>query len=79
MTRQEELRIIKKQIKIVDLIHRAGLQVWPCGASRLKIKSLVNMTERKPSLVIYLDQNSFYDFSAQEGGSVIDFYQMFFS
>ena len=78
MTRQEELRIIKKQIKIVDLIHRAGLQVWPCGPTRLKIKSLVNVTERKPSLVIYLDQNSFYDFSAQKGGSVIDFYQLLY-
>jgi len=78
MNRQEELAVIKQKIKIKDLVHQAGLQTWPCGPTRVKIKSLVNVTERKPSLVIYLDQNSFYDFSAQEGGSVIDFYQLLY-
>ncbi len=78
MNRKEELQVIKERVKIVDLIRHTGLQSWPSGPHRLKIRSLINVTEHKPSLVIYLDQNTFYDYSSAQGGSVIDFYQLLY-
>jgi len=79
MTRKEEIDYIKSHIRILDLARTAGIQLKPCGRNRYKCLSLIHLTETKPSLVIYDDQNSFYDYSAQEGGSVIDFYQLLYS
>lgn len=73
MTREEEILFIKENVKIFDLIQQAGIKWWKAGLNKVKIRSLINY-DKNPSCIIYTDKNDFYDFSANRGGSVIDFY-----
>ena len=74
MNRQKELETIKSKIRILDLARDAGVQLVPCGPDKWRCRSLTNITESRPSLVIYASQNTYYDYSSATGGSVIDYY-----
>ncbi len=60
---------IKRQLTIEDLLNRFGLEINSGGFVHSIYKE-----EKNPSLKIYPDTNSYYDFSTNKGGDVIDFY-----
>lgn len=66
---REDLDINKaKQYCIFYLAEQLGYRV-----RQNKIKSIFNPSEKTPSLHLYKDTNSYYDFSQHKGGDVIDF------
>lgn len=60
---------IKNRIRIIDLANSYGMKPDKNGF----IKSIYK-EEKTPSLKIYEKTNTFYDFSTQRGGDVINFY-----
>ena len=64
---------IKDQVNILDLVNRLGLNPNKSGF----IKSIFK-EEKNPSLKIYPESNSFYDYSAGKGGDVISFVESYF-
>lgn len=60
---------IKNRIRIIDLANSYGMKPDKNGF----IKSIYK-DEKTPSLKIYEKTNTFYDFSTQRGGDVINFY-----
>jgi len=72
----EELKVkntmieeIKNSVKIMDIAKSFGLH----RDKRGYLKSIYK-TEKTPSLKIYEDTNTFYDFATHQGGDVITFY-----
>jgi len=64
---------IKREINILDLLSRLGIEISKSGF----IKSIFK-EEKNPSLKIYPDSNSFYDFSSGQGGDIISFVEGYF-
>lgn len=60
---------IKSNLSIADLLNRLSLEINASGCIYSIYKE-----EKTPSLHIYFDTNSFYDFSTKTGGDVIQFY-----
>ncbi len=60
---------IKRQLTIEDLLNRLGLEINSGGFVHSIYKE-----EKNPSLKIYPKTDTYYDFSANKGGDVIDFY-----
>ena len=58
-------------LSIKELLNRLGLKPNASGF----IYSIYNPKERTPSLKIYFNTNKFYDYSTNNGGDVIDFYE----
>ena len=77
MTREEEIKYIKENVKIEDLIIQAGLYHRKHG-KYLRLYSLRN-AEKEPSLLVDTTKNAFFDNSAQIKGSVIDFYMYLYN
>jgi DNA primase len=69
----EILQTIRQNISIMELIRTAGIKYWKAGVNKYKIRSFRNF-DKNPSLIIYENKNDFYDFSANVGGDVIQFY-----
>lgn len=66
---REDLDIEKaKQYCIFSLAESLGYRI-----RQNKIKSIFNPSERTPSLHLFRDTNSYFDFSQNRGGDVIDF------
>jgi DNA primase len=70
---EEILQTIRQNISIMELIRTAGIKYKRAGISKYKIRSFRNF-DKNPSLIIYENKNDFYDFSANVGGDVIQFY-----
>jgi len=64
---------IKNQISISDLLNK--INIFPNKAGF--ILSIFKQ-EKTPSLKIYFDSNSFFDYSTNQGGDIIDFYKNYF-
>jgi DNA primase len=64
---------IKLQLTILELLNYLGIQTNSSGF----ILSIYKQ-ETKPSLKIYPDTNSYFDFSANTGGDLIKFYKDYF-
>lgn len=62
---------IKNRVKIIDIAKSFGLHPDKNGF----IKSIYK-DEKTPSLKIYEDTNTFYDFATHQGGDVITFYSV---
>ena len=62
---------IKNRVKIIDIAKSFGLHPDKNGF----IKSIYKV-EKTPSLKIYEDTNTFYDFATHQGGDVITFYSV---
>ncbi len=77
MTREQEIEYIKQNVKIEDLIIQAGIYYRKHG-KYLRLYSLRN-AEKEPSLLIDTSKNAFFDNSARESGSVIDFYMYMYN
>lgn len=77
MTREQEIEFIKKNVLIEDLLNQAGIYYRKHG-KYLRLYSLKN-AEKEPSLLIDTKKNAFFDNSARESGSVIDFYMYAFN
>ena len=60
---------IKNKIGIKWLVEKLGLTVY-----RGDFVKSIYKDEKKPSLKLYPQTNSYYDFSAGKGGDVINFY-----
>lgn len=61
-----------ENVKIVDIIERHGLRFVKDSGNRLKILCPFH-SEDTPSLVVYLDSNSYFCFGCSVGGNCIDF------
>ncbi len=77
ITRKEEIEFIKKNVLIEDLLNQAGIYYRKHG-KYLRLYSLKN-AEKEPSLLIDTKKNAFFDNSARESGSVIDFYMYLYN
>ena len=71
---EELILSIRENVQIMDLVRQAGIKYWKAGVNKYKIRSFRNF-DRNPSLIIYCNKNDFYDYSADIGGDVIQFYQ----
>lgn len=61
---------IKEGVDIVEVLKTAGLEV-----RNGFVRSFLNSDDNTPSLKVYLETNSWYDFSTGEGGDVIRLYE----
>ena len=60
---------IKQRVTIEHICNKAGIEINRAGF----IKGF-NRSDSTPSLKIYNDTNSYFDYGSSSGGSVIDFY-----
>lgn len=65
---------IKQRVSIEDLCSRLGFE-----PNRSGFVHSIYHTEKTPSLKIYPESNTFYDYSSSQGGSVIDFWMGFYN
>lgn len=68
-----DAEIIKQRISILALLERLGIE-----QNRAGFISCPAHADNTPSLKIYPKSDSFYCFSCAVGGSVIDFYMLYF-